>query len=93
MSENTSEERLEALKKQLEELRWPAAYMYKFICKNDANKIAQVKALFEDIVELTEKESTNRNYVSITAKEMALNPDSIIEKYKLAAKIDGIISL
>lgn len=89
-----SEDRIQALRKKLEEQgNWPSIYMYKFIVKNDPEKIAQVKAMFADIVELSEKKSTNDNYISITAKEMALNPDAIIEKYKLAAKIEGIISL
>ena len=37
--------------------------------------------------------SKKGNYVSVTAKEMMMSADKVIERYKDAAKIEGIISL
>jgi hypothetical protein len=37
--------------------------------------------------------SRNGNYLSISAKELMLDVDSIIEKYTKAAQIKGVISL
>lgn len=81
------------LKSQLEELNWPDVYLFKFIVPNDSETIAKVSALFNDSSEVVMHPSRNGNYMSISAKELMLDVDSIIEKYVIAAQIKGVISL
>lgn len=81
------------LKSQLEELNWPDVYLFKFIVPNDSETIAKISALFNDSSEVVMHPSRNGNYISISAKELMLDVDSIIEKYVIAAQIKGVISL
>ena len=88
-------EKYEKLKSQLEEgFEWPTLYMFKFIVPADNQRLAQVENLFntrESSVRI--RESSNGNYVSITAKEMMMSPERVIERYLEAEKIEGLIAL
>ena len=81
------------LREQLELQSWPAVYFFKFIVPNHTEKVAKVTALFDDANDLQLQPSKTGKYMSVGAKELMLNVDSIIAKYKLAAKIEGLISL
>lgn len=85
----------EALKKQLEETTsWPSLYMFKFIVPADNHKVAQVEALFDSSqAKINTRTSKNGNFVSITAVEMMITPESIIERYRSAEGIEGLLSL
>jgi hypothetical protein len=84
---------LERLKSQLELQEWPDVYFFKFIVPNAPEKIAQVSALFHDEAEITMHQSKTGKYISFSVKEMMLDVDSILDKYREAAKIEGIIAL
>lgn len=81
------------LKIQLELQEWPDVYLFKFIVPNDAERIAKVSALFTESADIVMHPSRNGNYMSISAKEMMLDVDSIIVKYIEASKIKGVIAL
>ncbi len=84
----------EDFRKKLEEqLQFPAVYMFKFIVKANNSSIAKVESLFPPEAELRRKESNQGKYISITAKMVAINADEIINIYKNAAHIEGLISL
>ncbi len=89
------EEKYAKLKVQLEEgFEWPTVYMFKFIIPANNEKLAKVQNLFnskESTVEV--RESSKGNYLSITAKEMMMSPDGIIERYLEAEAIGGVIAL
>ena len=87
------EETLEKLRIQLELLEWPNVYLFKFIIPNQPEQIAQVTALFDETSEITFHPSSNKKYTSVSVKELMLDVDSIIDKYRKAAVIEGIISL
>ena len=72
---------------------WPILYMFKFIIPADNKKIALIGSKFSDESVITNKESTNGKYISITVKEVMLNAESIIDKYKELEGIEGLISL
>lgn len=72
---------------------FPTVYMFKFIVPSDNQRLAMVEALFGPEAEVVIRESKNGKYSSVTGKEMMLNSKSIIERYKEAAKIPGIVSL
>ena len=90
-----SEEFYNRLEKQLfESSSWPSVYIYKFILKSEENSIENLKSLFNDIdANISIKLSSSNKFTSITIKTKMKSPSSIIEKYKLASKIKGIISL
>lgn len=68
--------------------------MFKFILKSDLTKIAQIEAMFNSqTAEILRKESSKGAYISITIKEVMLNAEEVINIYKKAALIDGVISL
>ena len=83
----------ESLKKQLALQEWPDVFLFKFISPNDSKLIAKVTALFDDGTDLKFNQSKTGKYVSISAKEMMIDVESIIDRYKEVAKIKGIIAL
>ena len=88
------EEKWNALREKLEMDEWPRLYMFKFIVPADNERIALVENLFNTReAEVTMRTSKKGNFVSITAKEMMMSADSVIERYKSADGIEGLISL
>ncbi|MBO3699851.1 DUF493 domain-containing protein [Roseivirga sp. E12] len=87
MSQFTTEE----FKKKLDDIHdFPTLYMFKFIVTED--KKSEVKALFPSS-ELNYKPSSKGKYTSVTARVMMQSSDHVIDIYKKAQKIDGIIAL
>jgi putative lipoic acid-binding regulatory protein len=87
------EDPFKKLREQLELLEWPNVYFFKFIVPNEPQLLALATALFNETAEITFHESKTGKYISIGAKEMMLDVDSIIIIYQKAALIKGIISL
>ena len=50
-------------------------------------------ALFDDTSNIHAQESAKGKYVSVTSKEMMLDVESVIAKYKEALKINGLMIL
>lgn len=75
------------------ENNWPMVYMFKFILPADNRKIALIESKFSDEAIISHKESSNGKYFSITVKEVMLNAEMIIDKYKEVGTIDGLITL
>lgn len=73
-----------------EHYAWPALYTYKFIVPT--GKEDQVKELFP-YHPSTEKQSKQGNYTSVTVQVMMQSSDAVIEIYKRAAAIEGIVAL
>jgi len=81
------------LREQLELQSWPDVYFFKFIVPNESEQVAKVSALFDNADDLQLHPSKTGKYMSVGAKELMLDVESIIDKYKRAAKIEGLISL
>ena len=81
------------LKEQLDLLEWPNVYLFKFIIPNNPEAIAKTSALFDDAVDLKLQPSKTGKYVSVNAKEMMLDVDSIIDKYNKSSSIEGLMAL
>lgn len=81
------------LREQLALQEWPDVYLFKFIVPNESEMLARTMSLFSDTAEVALHESKNGNYVSVSAKEMMTDVDSIIERYEKAAEIKGLIAL
>jgi hypothetical protein len=87
------DEVLAKLKIQLDQQEWPNVYLFKFIVPNEDEQVAQVSALFDESVDMVLHPSRTGKYMSLSAKEMMLDVDSILHKYEAAAKIKGVIAL
>jgi putative lipoic acid-binding regulatory protein len=81
------------LREQLALQEWPNVFLFKFIVLNKPELVAKTASLFDDGVDLNLQPSKTGKYVSVSAKEMMLDIDSIIEKYKQASEIEGLIAL
>lgn len=82
------------LKAKLEESgEWPRVYFFKFIIPADNQKLALVEALFGSEANVTIKQSHKGNYLSVSAKELMFSADKVIERYKKAVKIEGLMAL
>ena len=81
------------LKEQLALQEWPDIYLFKFIVPNTPEMLARAAGLFGDTADIAFHESKTGKFISVSAKEMMLNVDSIIEVYERAAAIKGLIAL
>lgn len=72
---------------------WPMIYMFKFIVPADNRKIALVESKFSDEAIISQNQSSSGKYISITVKEVMLDPESIIDKYKEMYGIEGLMAL
>ena len=89
-----SEDELEKFKEKiLDTTTFPSVYMYKFIVPSENRAIALVENLFDPQTDIHTKESENGKYTSITGMQVALNVEEIMEIYKKAASIKGIMFL
>lgn len=78
-------------REKLEEThKFPALYMFKFIVPDERKE--EVKALFPRN-EMKFKPSSKGTYVSVTSRVMMPSSDAIIEVYKKASQIEGILAL
>lgn len=81
------------LKARLEKLSWPMVYMFKFIVPARNKQIALVESLFSREAVIHQRESSEGKYISITAREVMLSPDHVVEVYKKASGIEGLMAL
>lgn len=89
-----TEEELNSFKQKLSEsMTFPSVYMFKFIVASENRTIALVENLFDAGADMHTKESGTGRYTSITAKQVVMNVEEIIEVYKKAATIPGIMFL
>ncbi len=83
------------LKKKLEENSiFPSKYLFKFIVSTSDGKVAKVEDLFKNEGAVISKNlSKTGKFTSVSIKILINSSNEVIEKYKKAEKIDGIISL
>ena len=82
--------RFNVLKERLEKLEWPAVYMFKFIVPVEReNEIARI---FGD-EKVSYKYSGKGKFVSLTSKILIYTEGDVIDIYKKAAEVEGVIAL
>ena len=80
-----------SLKQKLDDqFAWPMLYMFKFIVP-EANK-EKVISLFKKH-DVSSRNSKNGNYVSLTVQMFMMSSQDVIDVYKKASTIDGLIAL
>lgn len=86
---------IDRVKKVLDEQHeWPTVFMFKFVIPSENEKIALVEGLFNTkTAEIRTKTSTKGNYTSLTIREVMVSADAVLDIYKEASTIDGLIAL
>ena len=72
---------------------WPSVYMFKFIITDSNRDYAVLRSLFGDESRVFTRHSSGGKYISVTVKEMMLSAEEVVERYRKAAEIEGIIAL
>lgn len=86
-----NEEWLDSFREKLDQhYAWPSLYIFKFIVPQ--GKEQQVKELFP-LHETTERASSQGKYTSVTVQMMIPSSDDVIDIYRKAAMIEGLIAL
>lgn len=68
--------------------------MFKFICPANNEAVAQLQDLFDpEVAELLMRPSSKGTYISFTARELMMDPDAVVERYRKVKDIKGLISL
>jgi putative lipoic acid-binding regulatory protein len=89
-----TDEQLQKLKEKLvENMTFPSVYMYKFIIQSEHRNIALIENLFEAETHIHTKESRKGKYISVTARQVVVSVDEIIDIYKRASAIKGVMFL
>mgnify|MGYP005678517125 FL=1 len=83
----------ESLKVQLESMDFPQVYFFKFIVPNENDNVAKVSALYASDTQIQMKTSSSGKFISVSAKQVMLSVDDVINIYHKASTIVGIISL
>ncbi|WP_440880700.1 DUF493 family protein [Tenacibaculum sp. C7A-26P2] len=89
------EEFYKKLKAQLDDTtEFPSNYLYKFIVPTTQNQLAEVQDLFNDGgAVISTKKSRTGKYISVSVQIKLNTSDEVIQYYKKAENIEGIISL
>ena len=95
MKDTKTEEFYTRLQEQLKgDTTWPAPYLYKFIVPGNAQKIAQIEAVFNGMnAQINTRDSSKGTYSSVSIKVMMPSPEAVIEIYKQVSRVEGVISL
>lgn len=83
----------ESLKVQLESTDFPQVYFFKFIVPNENDNVARVSALYASETQIQMKTSSSGKFISVSAKQVMISADEVIQIYHKASTIKGIISL
>lgn len=73
-----------------DQMSWPDYYHFKFVIKTE-QKDSLIEMLSE--TQIVEKHSKNGTYVSINCRKLVHSADDVVEVYRQASKIEGILSL
>ena len=73
---------------------WPGPFLFKFIIRGDQQKVEKLKQIFEGKqAKLKFKNSSKSTFVSVTFLAELKNPTEVINIYRAASTIEGIITL
>lgn len=88
---NQRETNIQSFKEKLDNIHaWPSLYMFKFIVP--VGKEEEIEQLFPKN-EVKTKHSRQGNYISLTAKLMINSSEEVINIYKKANEVQGVIAL
>jgi len=78
----------------LESQAWPGVYLFKFIVKSESQHLNKLKKIFNNLdPNFSEKSSSKNTYISLSIKVKMNTPENVIQIYKKAGGLEGIIAL
>ncbi|MDV7188434.1 DUF493 family protein [Lutibacter sp. TH_r2] len=81
-------------KKLKKDTKFPSKYLFKFIVPSNEEKILQVENMFNhEGAVITKKASKTGKFTSLSILVVMKKAENVIQKYKDAEKVEGIISL
>ena len=72
---------------------WPGIYFFKFIVPNDREKLDMVRGLFQFQDQITYRTSKDIRFIALSCKQVMDNPEAVLEIYRKAKEIEGVIAL
>lgn len=81
----------DGLRQKLDEFSYPTSFLFKFIFP--VEQLQKVKSIFKKEEHFEYRPSTKGTYLSLTCNANVQSTDEIIDIYKKAAQIKGVISL
>ena len=84
-----------SLKEKLEQQHnFPEEYLFKFIITSNSEKITEILKIFDNFkYTLSNRESSNGKYTSVSINCFVLDADQVIDIYKKVAEIEGVMML
>lgn len=84
-----------SLKEKLEEHHnFPEEYLFKFIVPSDSEKVTEILKIFDELrYTLSNRESTNGKYTSVTIQCFVLDANQVISIYKKVGEIENVMML
>ncbi len=94
-NQRTPEEFYASLKTKLEENHnFPEDYVFKFIIPSNSEKITEILRIYDGMkYTLSNRDSKNGKYTSLTINAFVLDADQVIALYKNVAKLEGVMML
>lgn len=92
---NSPEEFYASLKEKLEETHnFPEEYLFKFIIPNDSAKLTEIYKVFDGLQHtLSNRDSKNGKYVSVSVNAFVLDADQVVKIYQEVSVIEGVMML
>lgn len=78
------------LREKLENLDWPRLFMFKFIVPSE--KLNEIVEAIDD-TEFSSRSSKNGKYTCITSVQYVPSGEDVIEVYRKASHVEGVIAL
>ncbi len=84
-----------SLKEKLEQQHnFPEEYLFKFIITSNSEKITEILKVFDNFkYTLSNRESSNGKYTSVSINCFVLDADQVIDIYKKVAEIENVMML
>jgi putative lipoic acid-binding regulatory protein len=84
-----------SLKEKLESVHdFPENYLFKFIIPTEQQKLTEIYRVFDGMeYTLSNRDSKNGKYVSVSINAFVLDADQVIKIYKEVAKIENVLML
>lgn len=93
-SNNMADQDFDNLREKLNTLHtWPSVYLFKFIVKSEEQKTKVLELFNVSADQVQIKASSKGTYQSISIYKDASDAEEIIDLYRSASEIDGLISL
>jgi putative lipoic acid-binding regulatory protein len=73
---------------------WPGTYLFKFVVKSESPHLDNLKLLFDSYhPQFSDKQSSKKTFTSLSIRVRMDSADQVIQIYKQASQLDGVMAL